>query len=321
MGKIKPYFAVSGLLLLVFLIACRNHPDVTGSRKPRSLVIFNAGSLSVPFKALADSFMRRYPDIRIQSESAGSLDCIRKITDLNKPCDILASADYSLIDKLMIPGYASWNLKFASNELVLAYQKDSRKSDIINDRNWTGIVTDPEIRTGRSDPDSDPCGYRTLLCLELAEHYYNQPGLTARMLRKDEKYIRPKEVDLLALLESGTIDYIFIYKSVAIQHRLLFTKLPDSVNLGNPDLADLYSRVSVNVAGNKPGETIEQHGEPMVYGITVPKTSQNPGAAGLFIEFLFTGGMDILKNNGQTPVHPSLSEAISLPDSLKRLFR
>jgi len=80
----------------------------------------------------------------------------------------------------------------------------------------------------------------------------------------------------LALLESNTIDYIFLYRSVAQQHGLKHLILPDSINLKLPELKDYYLTVSTEISGKKPGETIKKTGAPMVYGITIPKNAPNP---------------------------------------------
>lgn len=47
-------------------------------------------------------------------EAAGSRDCARKIRDLKRPCDVLASADYLVIEQLLVPDYADWNICFAA---------------------------------------------------------------------------------------------------------------------------------------------------------------------------------------------------------------
>ena len=52
------------------------------------------------------------------------------------------------------------------------------------------------------------------------------------------KFIRPKETDLLALLEAGEIDYLFIYRSVAQQHGLKMILLDDAMNLKAAKLAE-----------------------------------------------------------------------------------
>jgi molybdate/tungstate transport system substrate-binding protein len=322
MEKAKVIKFIAGLFILFGFGSCNQQEAKTNQGLSGDLVIFHAGSLAAPFKEIADSFMIINPGVRVLAESAGSLASIRKITDLNKPCDILASADYSLIDKLMIPKYASWNIQFAGNEMALVYHPDSRFSEKIDLNNWTSILLDPVVRFGRSDPNSDPCGYRTILSLKLAEKIYHMPGLTAQFMKKNERYIRPKEVDWLALLETGTIDYIFIYKSIAIQHKLAYLELPDSINLGNPALEEFYGHVSVEVNGNKPGETINQLGEPMVYGVCIPEKAPNKTAANAFIEFLLgDAGKHIMQNSGQTGLNPKLTnKSERLPAEIRHLI-
>ena len=90
-------------------------------KENNKLIIFHAGSLSVPLKQMKDEFTKVNPDIEILLESAGSVKCARKITDLNKECDIMASADYTIIDEMLIPDYTGWNIKFASNEMAIVY--------------------------------------------------------------------------------------------------------------------------------------------------------------------------------------------------------
>ena len=115
---------ILALLTLILFNSCDNSTkQVNTDRIKGDLIIFHAGSLSVPIKALADSFKVMHPQLVIKPESAGSLTSIRKITDLERPCDILASADASIIDKLMIPQFAKWNLEFAVNEMAIVYHK------------------------------------------------------------------------------------------------------------------------------------------------------------------------------------------------------
>lgn len=75
-------------------------------------------------KEIAAAFRKENPEVNIMMEAAGSVECARKITDLKKPCDIMASADYSVIDKFLIPGYADWNIRFASNEMAIVYNEN-----------------------------------------------------------------------------------------------------------------------------------------------------------------------------------------------------
>ena len=116
----KLKIGIYSLILLFSLSGC------FFSQPKEKLIIFHAGSLSVPFKQIAKAFEKKYPEIRVELEAAGSRACARKISDLNKPCDIMASADYKVIDNLLIPEFASWNLKFASNEMALVYSNKSK---------------------------------------------------------------------------------------------------------------------------------------------------------------------------------------------------
>lgn len=288
------------------------------------LVIFHAGSLSVPLKAIADSFKKVNPGVNILMEAAGSVESARKITELHKPCDVLASADYTVIDKLLIPRYAGWNIKFASNEMTIVYTGKSRRSGEIDAKNWYSILLENEVQIGRADPNSDPCGYRSVLVMKLAENFYHQKGLADRLLAKNTNNIRPKETDLIALLESGNVDYIFLYRSVAEQHKLKYILLPDEINLKKQELADQYKKVSVEIRGKSAGKFITQIGEPMVYGITISFDAPNKTVAVAFVKFLLTAdkGMAILEKLGQPSVVPSSTVSYdNIPDELKPFAR
>ena len=139
--------------------------------KQKDIIIFHAGSLSVPMKQVAQEYEKRNPGIKIYMESAGSLVCARKVTELKKPCDIVASSDYFVINELLIPTYASWSIRFATNEIVIAYKDKSKYSKEINSDNWMEILEKKDVIYSRSDPDSDPCGYRSVFMLMLAEKY------------------------------------------------------------------------------------------------------------------------------------------------------
>lgn len=309
---------------MMLLVGCSNNSDkpdkseTTGEISGK-ITIFHAGSLSVPFKQIKKEFEKENPKVNVFLESAGSRKCARKITDLDKECDIMASADYSVIDKLLIPEHASWNIKFASNEMAIVYHKDSRKSGEINAENWYKIIADKDIAYGRSDPNSDPCGYRAVLTMKLAEKYYKEEGFAEKLIAKDNNYIRPKETDLLSLLETNTIDYIFLYRSVAEQHNLKYIILPDEINLKNPKHSEYYGNASVEISGKKPGEFITKKGEPMVYGITLIKNAPNEKSAKAFINFVLEKGMKIMKKNGQPSVIPSYSDTYdSIPEEFQK---
>jgi molybdate/tungstate transport system substrate-binding protein len=313
--------AALGILALVGLSFRSAQSAAHSGRDSNQLIIFHADSLAAPFKEICGEFTRQHSHVKIIRETAGSRACAHMITDLHKPCDVMASADYTVIDNLLIPEYATWNIKFATDEMGIAYNKNSYKAGQITDKNWYDILLEKDATFGRSDPNVDPCGYRTVLLAKLAEKYYNKPGLADRILAKNRKYIRPKVVDFLALLEVGELDYIFIYRSVAKQHQLEFLRLPDQINLKKAAFSDFYRTASVRLTGKTEGTFITQVGAPIVYGVTIPTSAPNHKLAITFLSFLLDAnkGLAVLEKNGQDSVVPSPTDTFDkIPESLKR---
>jgi molybdate/tungstate transport system substrate-binding protein len=303
MKKTKILSCTMAVLLAMGLLSSA---QAFGEPKGR-LTMFHAGSLSVPFKAMEKTFEAKYPKVDLQREAGGSQACARKITDLKKPCDIMASADYKVIDKLLIPQYADWNIRFATNQLVLCYTEKSKDADKIKANNWFDILMKKGVVWGHSDPNLDPCGYRALMVLQLAEKHYKQPGLYEKLLaNRPKENIRPKSVELVSLLQTGNMDYAWEYLSVAVQHGLKYILLPDEINLGNYQFDDFYSQAVVKVTGKKPGMFMEMKGASVTYGITMIKNAPNREAAIAFLKYLLNpqGGLKVLKDQGQPPFVP-----------------
>jgi len=290
------------------------------------LIMFHAGSLSVPLAAMEKVFEAKYPGVDLQREASGSQKCARKITDVGKPCDIMASADYKVIDKLLIPGFAGWNIRFATNQLVLCYTDKSTYADTINADNWYKILQKKGVVWGHSDPNLDPCGYRSLMVMQLAEKALNEPGLYKKLLaNRPKENIRPKSVELISLLQTGNMDYAWEYLSVAVQHGLKYIVLPDEINLGNYKYDNVYQQAFVKVTGKKPGTHMIIKGKSCTYGVTLIKEAPNREAAIAFLEYMLApeGGLKILKEMGQPPFIPcrvpTAEMKKALPEALQKL--
>ncbi len=284
------------------------------------LTIFHAGSLAVPFDEAGEAFIAEHPDVRVQTEGAGSRTAIRKVTELGKRADIIGSADYLAIEELMFPEYADWYIIFAANEMVIAYTEDSKDQDEITADNWHQILLRDGVEYGHADPNADPAGYRTLMLWKLAEIYYDVPGLYKDLDNgRPQKNIRPKSVALTALLQVGALDYAFEYRSVAMQHGLKYLSLPDEIDLSDFGLADYYAQAKVEVTGREPGTITTLIGAPIAYGVTIPRNAPHPELAISFVEFLLgPQGQAIMAENGQPPVVPAIaSNRDMLPAELK----
>jgi molybdate/tungstate transport system substrate-binding protein len=284
-----------GLLVLALVYAC----GAAGDRAPtRTLVAFNAGSLARPMRAALDSFAVR-EGVQVQQESAGSLETARKLTELGKIPDVIALADEDVFAQFLMPDQATWYAQFARNRMVLAYTSTSRGADRVNDATWWRILLTPGVETGRSDPQLDPNGYRTLMVLQLAERHYGEAGLAKRLLEAmPPRNVRPKEADLVGLLQAGELDYIWSYESMARSIGLSFVRLPDRIDLSSPADSAFYAESVVRVRG-KGSDSVTFRGRPIVYALSIPTAAPHPEVAEAFVKFLLSAdGRRVLHAEG-----------------------
>lgn len=320
---------------------------LSGPSEKTILKVFVAGSLSEPFDAMENNsdmetiFEAAHPNVDVQITSGGSADMIRRITDLNQSCDVLAVADYSLIPSMMInttKKTADWVIEFAKNSMVIAYTNLSRNHTEINANNWMDILRKPDVKFGFSNPNDDPAGYRTQMVLILAQKYYNDTTIyrdlvmnntniqnvttvngtttikvpsSLTVTNTNKVMIRSAEVDLTSALESGSIDYLFIYESVPFRHATSgerYLELPREINLNDTAFKASYSKVKVTqFADNSNASKIKTvSASPIVYGITIPKTALNVDLAEEFVKMVVTQeGQNVMLLAGQENIDPA----------------
>lgn len=305
-----------------------------------TLMILHAGSLKIPFAKLEEVFEAEHPGIDVRCEAAGSAATIRKVTELHKEADVVASADYSLIPSMMYPEYADWYLQFARNQIVLAYTEKSKYAAEINASNWYEILRRDDVRFGFSNPNDDPCGYRSQMTIQLAEAHYGDDMIYEDLIESNSAMtmvydaangtytlnmpesesidpsaklmIRSMEMELIAGLDAQEIDYYFIYRSVAEQHGQSFLELPVEIDLSSVEYADTYKTVQVVQAN---GNLVT--GKPVVYGITVPKNAQDPGMGLLFVKLVVSNeGQQIFVDLGQPPIVPAVGSG-EVPEEMR----
>jgi len=309
-----------GLTILILLFGA------LGVQAKTNLKVFHAGSLSIPFKQVEEKFESNHPDVDVQLEAHGSVVAVRQVTEVGKRGDVVAVADYSLIPSMMEPNYTDFYLQFAQNRMVVAYNEESKYSERINSDNWYNILADPKVRFGFSNPNMDPCGYRSPMVMQLAElHYFDSEVLDKLVIanssisvneeegkyeistpealkpKTDQLSIRNKSVDLVALVQSGGLDYAFEYMSVAKQHGLKFVTLPRQIDLSSTKYSETYKRVAVRTADGK-----VKVAKPIVYGVTVPSNAPHPELAKEFVELIISEqGQEIFTELGQPPIVPA----------------
>lgn len=256
--------------------------------------------------SLADAVeegLREALDRPLRMAAYGSAQAARLVENGGKDPDIVSLADVGLFDRLLpVPWYAT----FATTGVVLAYTTDSEGGQRVADAGqdgWYEALQSPSVRLGRTDPDLDPLGYRTLFLFALAADHYDEPGLGETVL--DDGQIYP-ETQLLSQFETGGIDAAVAYRSVAESRGFSYISLPPAVDLSDPDHADRYRTVSYELPD---GAVVT--GSPIAYGTTMRRNT--PAVKAVFEEHV--GGPYLESFGFETP-EPYPHYTGDVPDSL-----
>lgn len=217
--------------------------------------------------------LRPAVDVKLHSEAHGSVDVARLVAEGTRDPDVVTVADVALFDGPLRP---DWHVEFATNAVVLAYNRDTsggeRIANAADDR-WYRPLLDGEVALGRTDPDLDPLGYRTLFVFDLAtDHYGTGTALRAAIPAREQIY---PETQLVSGFETGAIDAAVTYRNMAVERGYDYVDLPPEIDLSEPALADHYGGVTYELPD---GTTVS--GGPVSYGSTLRRTS--PAAVDVF---------------------------------------
>lgn len=261
MGRTRREALAAGLAGVgaLSLAGCLSSPDASG------VSVLAAGSLQV---ALEERFRDRV-DVDLTLEARGSAACARMVREGIRDPDVLALADPKLF-----AGLAERYTAFATNALVVAYNPESDGGAIADAARAYDPLLDADLRLGRTDPDTDPLGYRTLFSLGLAEDHWGRPYTDAL----DRSQIL-QETALLSAFETGALDAAITYRNMAVDHDVPFRELPPELNLSAPKFAETYASQSYETPD---GRTVR--GAPISYGATA--RSEDAAVAEVFDELV-----------------------------------
>ncbi|MFZ0556538.1 MAG: extracellular solute-binding protein, partial [Nitrososphaeraceae archaeon] len=271
------FYTLSDSLTVVATTA--NDTQVSPAQKDPVSVMYAASLIRTFEDSLGPAFQANtgYP---YQGEARGSVQIANMMLDGLRRPDVFVSAGTIPIMKLMnaTDPLADWLVKFGAAEMVIAYSPDSRFfNDLEKARTgeipWYQVLSNPDLKFGRTDPELDPKGYYTILTAELANKYYNDSGIKQRILGEDRnsKQIFPEET-LKTILEQGQLDAVAAYKHEAVARGLPYITLPPNINLANPTFSDFYKTASYTLEDGK-GQTV--FGEPIYFSFTIPNTVKN----------------------------------------------
>lgn len=253
-----------------------------------ALVPTSGGSVSVAYAASLVRVMEgpiatalhREKGLNFAGEAKGSKALAHLIRAGLRSPDVFISADPSLMRGLA-PRYAI----FGSARMVLAYSPHSKASAIFAQAargrlSLLQALADPRVSVGRTDPQLDPKGTRTVRALALLGRHYHDPALAQRVLRKAAVF--PEE-DLAVRVESGELDAGFFYSTEIPGRGLHAVELPPDSNLSDS----------------------------ITYAIAQMPNAPHPQAARTFVEFVLNGaGKSELERAGLRYFpHPQIVDA------------
>ncbi|HEV2316485.1 MAG TPA: substrate-binding domain-containing protein [Thermoplasmata archaeon] len=293
-----------------------------GSNSPPASVTLSvtaAGSLAVNFPALASAFANATPAVTAPAAAQqfqGSIAALSAISGLHDKYDIAAVADYHLIPRMLEPGYATWEVVFAGNPVVLAYDPSVSAFHNINSTNWASELESSGTMLGVANASADPMGYNAIFALQLEGlregtglssiygHFYSgAPGALA-VANPSTTRVEP-ETQAAALLKAHTVGAFFVYQSYAHSSNLNYVLLPTTVDLGATDSASLalYNQSSTTITTTNGPLVIR--GAPVLFAITVPSNAPDPTVAVEFVAFLLAREGTTLSSGGFVPLVPA----------------
>ena len=192
-----------------------------------------------------------------------------------------------------MPAHLDWYVRFGTNRIVVAYTDASAHADSVAEENWYRILTRDDVTVGRADATLAPAGRHALALLQRAEGIYGLPHLSERILERSSlRYVRPNAAELALLLETGEVDYILEYESVARQYGFKFLALPTELSL------------------------------PILYGVSVPRQATQAAAAVRFVASMLSDeGKEILRAAHVNVLRVPVALGTNIPTEITEVVR
>jgi len=247
------------------------------------------------------------------------------------PDDIFISASLSATAPTHLGSLSSnWAIGFAADQMVLAYSnatlansaastmitqaQTAAKSNATSDWNtFFTSLTSGSVKIGISSPVADPAGLRGWLVLEAAGYLYaggNQQAYASPLLKSGGNVTAASAAALEAPLQSGQVQFLFIYRSAAIGASLGYLALNSHVNLSTASLASYYSQFSYTDSAGKTA------GAPIVLCITVPLSSVNTAEALQFVQYVVKNAPSLSSYGLVIPTQLLLYSSVASPQTL-----
>ncbi len=306
------------VIILMIVAALAGYLLMMKSSSGSSLIIYSADAYVSEVSALSSGFSSQTGVQTSPPKAGGSFALAQQIAQGN-PVSVFVSVAKSAVSSSYLKNTSSgWAIAFAGDQMTIAYSNASALTPAseklvgafqsATSTNTTSAwfdfyfsLTSGAVKVGISNPSADPAGFRAWLVLEAAGKLYsgNESYFVSRMIANSGNTTGASAADLVAPLESGQIQFLFIYKSAAIAHKLNYLQLPSAVNFGNASYASFYSQFTYTIS------TGVQNGSPILLFVTVPRDATNPSGSLEFVSYIVQHS-STLQSFGLTPLSPSV---------------
>ncbi|WP_238485863.1 extracellular solute-binding protein [Rahnella perminowiae] len=267
-----------------------------------------AGSMGVVMDKYLGPDFAKEKKVNYQGQGQGAYGMANLLASKKVVADVFVSITPGPVKILQKAGLAGQAIPVASTSMVIAYNpkgKYAEKFAAIKDGKagaepWWKVLQTPGLQFGRTDPVNDPQGQNIIFTMMLAENYYKQPGLEKAVLGDVQN---PQQISgeggLLTRLEAGQVDAASGYESATRSAHLPYIKLPDEINLSNPQMSnDGYSKVTFNVK-DAAGKEKTLSTQPLVFYAVVLNNAPHPQLAKQFISYMQSArGQKLFEQNG-----------------------
>jgi len=330
---IAAVFIVVAILIvgmLTYAYSRAGGSTTTASTPSGPLISFSADAYTVEATALLQAFSQSSGVAVAPVKSGGSFADANQIA-AGAPDDVFVSVSLSATSPSYLKNLSSnWAVGFASDQMVLAYSNTTSATSTVEEgraalesnatSDWNTFftsLTSGGAKIGISDPVADPAGLRGWLVLEAAGFLYangNQGVYAEALLGARANVTGTHAAALVAPLQSGQIQFLFIYKSAAIADHLAYVSLDRHVNLGDPSLGWFYSRFTYK---DSAGVTA---GAPIILCVTVPLSSTNTAGALQFVSFVVRNAGTLSAYGLQPFVPARLYNNVAPPAAIAQLI-
>jgi molybdate/tungstate transport system substrate-binding protein len=265
-----------------------------------------AGSMGSMMEGPVKADVAQALQIAMHGRAAGSDALAKLIVGGSISPDLFISITPGPMMAVLKAGKANTGVPIARTEMVIAYSPKTKYAQQFaaaagrahGESNpahlampWWQVLEQSGLRFGRTDPMVDPQGRNIIFTFQLAETFYNQPGLTQKVLGPT---INPAQIFLeptvQARLQSGELDAASAYKIQPGPFNLPYISLPRAINLGDGAMSSHYAQASLTLNG----KTL--HPEPLIYYATVLNGSSHKNKATAYLNWLNgSDGQAILK--------------------------